>query len=255
MTRPVRQRRLRGMAARALLLLLAALPAGGVGADGTAVEALGGWEGDSRAQGYGFAGAGALIPAGPKLVVPLRALGSYLYYDFNSAGTTTRVTSPGVTVMGGIRFVGATGNFTVLGGGEVRQEHRTLDTPGATGEEHRTTGIVLQGDGDLAFGRHWRGYLFANYGGASSYLYGRAAMRYQVTNIDWKGPRSFFLGLEGVRQGNDESDAVQGGGFAEWNFVPQKISLVLRGGYKESWSPGEEHLPGSYFGISLYHKF
>ena len=36
-------------------------------------------------------------------------------------------------------------------------------------------------------------------------------MRCQVTNLDWKGPTSFFMGVEGVRQGNDESDAVQVG--------------------------------------------
>jgi hypothetical protein len=255
MSRRERPGRLPRMTAHALLLLLAAVPAPGVRAESPAVEALGGWEGDNRAQGYGFAGAGALIPAGKNLVVPLRALGSYLYYDFNSSGTTTKVISPGVTLMAGIRLVGAKGNFTLLGGGEVRQERRTLEAAGGTTEEHRTSGVVLQGDGDMAFGRRWRGYLFGNYGGASSYLFGRTAMRCQVTNIDWKGPRSFFLGLEGVRQGNDESDALQGGGFAEWNFVPQRISLVLRGGYKESWSPGEEHLRGSYVGIGLYHRF
>jgi len=241
--------------ARALLVLFAAGFATVARAAGPAVEALGGWEGDSRAQGYGFAGAGILIPSGAKLVVPLRALGSYLYYDLNSSGTTTKVTSPGVTVMAGIRLAGTRGNFTLLGGGEVRQERRSVEAAGGTVENRRTSGVVLQIDGDTAFGRRWRGYLFSNYGGASSYLYGRTAMRYQVTNIDWKGTRSFFLGLEGVRQGNNESDAVQGGGFAEWNFVAQRISLVLRSGYKESWSPGEEHLRGSYFGIGLYHRF
>jgi len=238
-----------------LFVLVAGWPPAGALAEAPAVEALGGWEGDSRAQGYGFAGAGVLFPTGARLGVPLRAFGSYLYYDFNSFGATTQVTSPGVTVLAGIRLTATRGNFTVLGGGEVRQERRSVETTGGTTEDVRTSGVVLQADGDAALGRHWRGYLFGNYGGASRYFYGRAAMRYQVTNLDWMGPRSFFLGFEGARQGNDESDAIQGGGFAEWNFIAQRVSLVVRGGYKESWSPGEDHLQGGYFGIGLYHRF
>ncbi len=246
---------IRRMAALALLVLAAGAFAPASRADGPVVEGLGGWEGDDRAQGYGFAGAGWLLPAGGGRVVPLRALGSYLYYDFVSSGTTTKVTSPGVTLMGGIRFGGADGSLTMLGGGEVRQEHRVEETAGGTVEDRTTRGIVLQADGDVAFARRWRGYLFGNYGGASRYLYGRTAARCQLTNLDWKGPRSFFLGVEVIRQGNDESQAAQGGGFVEWNFVPQRVSLVLRGGYKESWSPGEDHLKGSYVGVGLYHRF
>jgi cellulose biosynthesis protein BcsS len=239
-----------------LLMFLAAgcLPRG-LHAGETGVEALGGWEGDSRSQGYGFAGGGVLFPAGETTVVPLRVFGSYLYYNFVSAGTTTQVTSPGISIQSGIRFVGKSGTLTLLGGGEVRREHRDSDAPGAEPEEKSTTGIVLQLDGDQAFGRRWRGYLLANYGGASQYLFGRVAARCQLTNVDWKKPVSFFAGLEAVRQGNDESDAGQAGAFVEWNFTPKKLSLILRGGTKESWSPGEEHIRGGYYGIGMYHRF
>jgi hypothetical protein len=58
-----------------------------------------------------------------------------------------------------------------------------------------------------------------------------------------------------VRQGNDESDAIQGGGFVEWSFVPQRLSLGLHAGYKESWSPGEAHRRGGYLGVGAYGAF
>ncbi len=238
-----------------VIALLTVCSPAGAAADRPGVEGLAGWEGDSRSQGYGFAGLGVLVPAGGRLVVPFRVFGSFLYYDFESSGEKIKVRSPGATLMTGLRLTGSRGNFTMLGGGEVRQEHRDTQAVGGTSEEKTTSGIVLQADGDEAFGRRWRGYLFANYGGASRYLYGRTAMRYQVTNLGWKGPVSFFVGVEGVRQGNDESNAAQGGGFAEWNAVAQRVSLVLHGGYKESWSPGERHHRGSYLGIGFYHRF
>jgi len=219
------------------------------------VEGIAGWEGDSYVQGYGFAGLGWLVPAGAKFVVPVRVFGSYLYYDFESSGATTEVRSPGLTLMSGIRLPGTRGSLTLLGGAEVRREHRTTDTGTPSPEDKTTSGIVLQGDGDRAFGRRWRGYLFANYGGASRYLYGRTALRYQATNLEWKRPVSFFVGLEGIGQGNDESRAVQDGAFVEWSLVPRNLSLILRGGYKENWSPGESHRRGGYFGFSVYHRF
>jgi hypothetical protein len=80
-------------------------------------------------------------------------------------------------------------------------------------------------------------------------------MRRQMTNLNWKGPTSFFMGLEAIGQGNDESEAVQGGWFAEWNLVPRRVSLALHAGYKERWSPGESHRRGSYLGLAFYHRF
>src|SRR5206468_2015655 len=83
-------------------------------------EGIAGWEGDSHSQGFGFAALGWLIPAGPKRVAPLRVTGSYLYYDFESSGTITRVHSPGLALIAGIRLPGQDGSLTFLGGGEVR---------------------------------------------------------------------------------------------------------------------------------------
>jgi Cellulose biosynthesis protein BcsS len=243
------------LAACILIALVAGWPPTDARGESAALEGLAGWEGDSHGQGYGFAGLGWLIPAGPKLVVPLRALGSYLYYDFESSGVTTKVRSPGVTLMSGIRFPGARGSLTLLGGGEARREQRTDDTGTGTSETKTTSGIVLQADGDRAIGDRWRGFLFANYGGATRYLYGRTAIRRQMTNLEWKRPTSFFLGLEAIGQGNDESDAIQGGAFAEWTLVPHHASLAVRGGYKDNWSPGESHRRGGYLGFSLYHRF
>lgn len=62
-------------------------------------------------------------------------------------------------------------------------------------------------------------------------------------------------GVEGVRQGNDESEAYQAGAFVEFGLAAARTSLGLHGGYKESWSPGLPHDHDGYLGASLYRRF
>ena len=219
------------------------------------LEGLAGWEGDTHQQGYGFVGIGALVPAGSHLIVPIRLSGSYLYYNYDSTGTTLFVKSPGASLMAGVRVTGKRGSASALAGGEFRWEHRESGAIGGPARDATASGIVVQADGDLAVASRWRAFVFGNYAGAAKYLFGRGAVRYQATNLDWKRPNSFFIGAEAVRQGNNESDAAQGGGFLELNFVPQHISVGLHGGYKEIWSPGQAHRAGGYFGTSLYRRF
>lgn len=218
-------------------------------------EVITGWEGDSHVQGYGFVALGALIPAGPRLTVPVRASGSFLYYAYDSSGTSVRVRAPGVSLLTGLRVVRSRGSATLMGGGEIRRDHRESGDPALSKRDDTNSGFVIQADGDLALAKRWRAFALGNYAGAARYAYGRGAVRYQGTNIDWQGPTSLFVGVEGVRQGNGESDAIQGGGFIAYGFVPQHLSLALHGGYKESWSPGEPHRGGGYLGVTAYHAF
>jgi len=219
------------------------------------LEGLGGWEGDSRDQGYGFVGVGWLVPKGKTVLFPVRLAASYLYYQYDSTSASIRVRSPGVEARGGVRFFGSKGSVSALAGVEVRREHRETLLAGEPERSETITGLVAGLDGDLAFSHRWHGFLFGNYSGAAQYLYGRGALRYQINNQEWRGLQTFFVGVEGVRQGNDESDAFQGGGFLECNFVPQHASLSLHAGHKESWSPGMPHETGGYLGLSLYRRF
>lgn len=246
-------RQTRSLGMLAVLAALAVLLAGSSPAAAGSVEGLAGWEGDGSRQGYGFVGVGALTPMGTRFTLVTRLSASYLYYNFESSGTSTSVTSPGLTGMMGMRVLLTRGSLAGLGGYETRWEHRRSDA--GSDESRMIGGGVLQADADLGLGRRWRGFLFANYAGAAQYFFSRMAVRWQATNLEWKEPVSFFIGIEGVRQGNDESAAAQGGPFLEWSFVPQRLSAALRGGYKDSWSPDGPHRRGAYAGVSVYHRF
>jgi cellulose biosynthesis protein BcsS len=234
--------------------VLAALAPSRASAGAKPVEGLAGWEGDGLHQGYGYGGFGILVPVASHVILPMRILGSYLYYNFTDSSEVTTVRSPGTTGLTGLRVMGARGNLTFLGGAEVRWERRKTD-PGSTLRRRTIWGGMFQGEGDLALARRWRALALANYAGAAKYFFGRGTLRYQFTNLDWKGPTSLFAGFEGTRQGNDESAAWGGGGFLECAFVPARVSLSAHGGYKDTWSPGSAHRSSAYFGLGVYRRF
>lgn len=235
-----------------LALLLECVGPGVAGAG--ALEGLGGWEGDSFSQGYGFLGLGAVIPTRSSPSIMVRAQASYLYYDFESSGATTRVTSPGMMLIAGARWTRARGSLALAGGGEVRREHREPAAP-ATDTWDTPSGGVGQLEADASITARWRVNLLANYAGAARYLFSRAALRWQATNLDWSQPTTMTYGLELTGQGNDESRGVQGGAVADLNLVPRRVSLAVHGGYKDTWSPGERHRRGAYFGLGFYRRF
>jgi len=239
----------------AALLLFAALASRAALAAGTTYEGLVGWEADGFQQGYAYLAAGALVPAAPHLALPVRLQGSYLYYNFIEAADTTDVRSPGATGMAGVRFHSDRGSLTLLGGGEVRWERRVADTLGSVSVRRTVHGAVLQGEGDLGLTDRWHALGLANYGGATQYVFARGSLRYQCTNLDWKGPTTWFVGLEATRQGNDESDAWGAGTFLECALVRSRLSLSARGGYKEVWSPDSAHRKSVSFGAGLYRRF
>lgn len=219
-----------------------------------AVEGIAGWSGDSFAQGYGFAALGGIWTLGNGWSLPVRVQGSYLYYDFRESTGTTRVRSPGAGLVAGLRRSGPRGSATLFAGGEVRRESRDPGAAGAVTTDTRS-GAVFQAEGTLILSPRWQSTLLADYATSTRYVWSRASLQVQLANLDWQGAVSPFVGIEGGREGNDESDAWELGGFVAWSLVPSRISLSLHGGYKETWSPGLVHRRGATFGFGFYRSF
>ncbi|HEX7077121.1 MAG TPA: hypothetical protein VF363_01735 [Candidatus Eisenbacteria bacterium] len=236
----------------------AALAAGLAGARaGTAspLETIAGWEGDEFHQGYAFATAGTFLGEGGTFSIPVQATGSYLYYDYEDRGASVAVRAPGAGAATGIRATRSSAIWTLLAGGEVRWERR--DRPGGAGADAvvAKAGAVVQGTADLKFARRVRPFLLASYSGSARYLYGRAALRLQCSNLDWTGSTVWLVGLEGVAQGNRDTDAVQAGALLECALTRARASLGIHGGYKDGASPTGGRRRGGYAGLSLYRRF
>lgn len=219
------------------------------------VETIGGWEGDSFGQGYGFATLGALLDDGRSISFPVRVTGSYLYYEFEDDGATTRVRAPGAAGLIGIRSNGARATVTLTGGGEARWERRATESGGGFGGAVVRGRGVFEGTAELRVGRRLRPFLLGTYSGSARYLFGRAAIRWQCSNLDWSGPTTWNAGIEATGQGNADTDALQLGGILECAFTRARLSVGVHGGYKSSDSGTGTRRTGGYGGVSLYRRF
>jgi cellulose biosynthesis protein BcsS len=229
-----------------LAVLLVAVPA-----EAARYEGIAGWEGDAFGQGYGFLTGGVIVRDKAPLAIPFRVSASYLYYEFDDDAGHVTVQAPGASALLGIRRSGRAGSFSLMAGGEGRRERRERNADGA-GVVWRG-GFVGQAECGLSAGR-FQPLGLVVYSGASKYVYGRALLRWQLTNRGWSGPTTWYAGVEGVGQGNADVTAAQGGLALDCTLVRARTTLSVRGGVKRSDS-GNGNVDGGYVGVGLYRAF
>ncbi|HYJ33725.1 MAG TPA: hypothetical protein VE326_10945 [Candidatus Binatia bacterium] len=228
------------------MALVAAAPAGA-----TALEGIGGWEGDAFGQGYGFLTGGVIAHDKAPFSVPFRVSASYLDYEFDDDAGHVTVQAPGASALLGIRGTGHAGSVTLMAGGEGRRERRQRDSSGVAVVWRG--GFVGQLECGLSAGRFQPQGLVV-YSGASKYVYARALLRWQLTNRAWSGPTTWFAGVEGIGQGNADVSAGQVGLALDCTLVKARTTLGVRGGVKRSDS-GNGSVDGGYVGVGLYRAF
>jgi len=239
----------------AMTALLAWMGVGALRCSASPLEGIAGWEGDRFEQGYGFAMLGTLVAGDSAVSFPVRITGSYLYYNYGEAGGIVKVRGPGGAGLVGIRYAPTWGTVMFLVGGEIRWETRKRElSPGPEAVVARG-GVVGEVDGDVAWTRRLHPFWLVNYSGSARYVYGRAGIRFQVSNLDWRGPVTWSVGLDAVGQGNADTDALQGGGSLECVLVRSRLSLNVRGGYKDSASSDGGRRQGGYVGGGVYKRF
>lgn len=221
-------------------------------------EAIGGFEADTHGTGYGFLGPRYNHPISDSLALTARVYGTYLFYEFeNDRGGTTTVRSPGFSPSVGLRF-GRKARIHVAVGLSSKHEDREI-TDGAgrllSDTSRWRTGVNLGGDlyWDVTRRTNFQGIV--SYGTEDEYLWTRAAVKRQVTNFDWKGGTTWGVGVEGIAQGNEDITSRQIGALAEVVFVPSRLSLMFRGGFKHSTFEFGPDKNGPYFGVGLYKRF
>lgn len=235
------------------LLLLSLLPSG---ARALELEGVAGWEGDTRDQGYAFATLGTAWGIKENKAFITRISGNYLYYNYHSDLSETDVTSPGVTLMGGLRLTPGNKTILLLGGGEVRwnKEEEKTTTGIQTVERETDFSGVLQTMLDTPLAIKTRLNLLVNYDGVNQYTYGRLGLKREVYVKRGDSGYNLSLGLEGVGQGNDDIVSTQAGTFMEFYSFPLRLSLLLRGGYKKSYFEDAPNRGSGYIGVSLYNR-
>jgi hypothetical protein len=221
-------------------------------------EVIGGFEGDTHDTGYGFFGPSYNRPISENVAITARVFGTYLFYKFdNGLGGETEVHSPGLSPTVGLRFGRGTTVKVSVGYGRKREHREETDRAGRVVSDTRRWRGGLNLGGDLYWNLTKRDNIHAlvHFGTEDDYLWSRAGYKHQVSNHDWKGKTTLYLGGEGIVQGNEDIHSNQIGALAEVLFVPNRLSLMFRAGYKRSTFDVGDAKSGLYYGIGLYKRF
>lgn len=216
-----------------------------------------GFEADSHDTGYGFAGPMYVKPFRPNMAWVAGGNFNYLYYEFPTvSGGHTNVRSPGVNVLGGMRF-GGRNYFQLAGGPGFKRRHvEVLDASESVIRSSRRTevGVHLVGVGSVDPTSHNNFYGQVAYGAEDDYIWSRAAFKEQLSNRSWSGRFTHFLGAEVIGQGNDDLRSIQFGPFVEFVHVPSSTAIALRAGYKRTTYDFGPDQTGPWFAIGIWHR-
>lgn len=209
-----------------------------------------GGEIDNRAQGFSYLGVDLTQKIYKNISVAGRLIPNFLTYDFHSGGNTVRAVSPGFYAVSGIKLSWSQTTFGVFGGIEYRNTNLNPDVTNAKVRGNTLAGLV-QGELDGWLPTRTNFSAFASFSGTDSFLYQRARIKQQITNLDFKKSNTVNAGVEEIFGRNPEFNQIGGGIIVEIFNIPRWFSFAVRSGYKHDTTFGN----GIYGGLEFYTRF
>jgi len=217
---------------------------------------LGGFEADTHNTGYGFFGPSYVHPVSSNMAWTAQAFGNYLYYQFQGAGGTHQVRSPGASFETGLRF-GGTNWFQVQAGPSFKRRHIAILNP-TTGQVSSTDenrfGFDAGADVYVNPSRRNNVMGLVNYGSADHYTWSSLVFKQQISNYSWHGKFTHYLGAEFIAQGNKDVTSKQIGALFEILHAPSSMSIDFRAGYKVSTFPIGPRETGPWFAVGFWQR-
>lgn len=214
------------------------------------VSTFAGGEFDGREQGFSFLGVDVTQSINKTLAVSGRLMPNYLTYKYYSGNNLIKANSPGLFAVAGIKLFWGKAIFGVYGGGEFRNTELTPDDQTASGRGNTSAGLI-QGELNAWVTGRTNVSVFTSYSGVGNYLYEKAGIKYQITNLDYKKPYNLYIGAEQFLGRNADFQGEGYGGLVELFNNPLNISVALRGGLKHDSTFGN----GIYWGLQFYKGF
>jgi len=205
---------------------------------------------DGRGQGFSILGVDVTQSINKTVAVAGRVMPNYLTYKYCSGDIQIKATSPGIFAVAGVKLFWDKTMLGVYGGVESRNTDLSPDDRTSSVRAHALAGII-QGEFSAWLTNRTNFIVFGSYGGTANFLYEKAGIKQQVTNLDYKSPYTFYVGVEQSMGRNKDFRGENYGALVELFYVPQKISITLRGGYKHDSTFGD----GAYGGLQLYKGF
>jgi hypothetical protein len=209
-----------------------------------------GGEIDGRGQGFSYLGVDVTQSINKTFAVAGRVVPNYLTYKYYSGDTLIRATSPGLTTVAGVKFTWAKTTLGLFGGAEFRNTTLSPEDQGSNVQGSRSAGVI-SGEFDTWLPTQTNFNVSGSYSGTSDFSYEKARIKQQVTNRDFKGPASLFVGVDQTYGRNADFHGETVGLLVELYYAPLKCSIGLRGGLKHDSTFGN----GGYGGLDLYKGF
>jgi hypothetical protein len=209
-----------------------------------------GGEIDNRAQGFSYLGLDLTKKVYKNISISGRLIPNFLTYKFRSGDNTVRAISPGLYTVAGIKLSWTHTTFGLFGGIEFRNTNLNPDVSNAAVRGNTLAGLI-QGEFDTWLPSRTNLNAFASFSGTDSFLYQRARIKQQITNLDYKKPNTINAGVEEIFGRNPEFQQIGVGLILEIFNIPKWFSFAIRSGYKHDSTFGN----GIYGGLEFYTRF
>lgn len=218
---------------------------------------LGGFETDTHKEGYGFIGPSYVHPFSSSMAWTAQAFGNYLYYQFQGSGGTHRIQSPGASFQAGLRF-GDKNWFQLQAGPSFKRRHTAIVNPasGAVVSSIDENRMGVDGGADVYLNPTSRNNVMGmvNYGSADHYTWSSVVFKQQISNFNWHGRFTHYLGAEFVAQGNKDVTSRQIGAVFELLHAPSSLSIDFSAGWKVSTFAIGPRETGPWFAIGFWQR-
>jgi len=209
-----------------------------------------GGEIDDRGQGYSYIGVDVTQNLNKTIAIAGRVVPSYMTYEYYAGDNLIRANSSCLWTIAGIKLFLDQTMLALLGGAEFRNTTLSPDDEGAKVRGSTVAGLV-QGEFDTWFPSRINLNVLASFSGTDHFFHERGRIKKQIANLDFSKSYNLNAGVEQFYGRNEDFEHVGGGLMIELYYIPFKVSLTLRGGYKHGSTFGN----GAYGGVELYKAF
>lgn len=214
----------------------------------TGMDINAGWYVDTKNQGYGFLGIGLDHNINSSRSLTAKIIAGYLNYQYESGPATIKAKVPELKLFIGEKFFYRQSYLTLTAGIVKRNTSFSPDDKSnSTGGSK--TGFIFETNYNKDLYKRLIMDLLGDYNTIGRSLWGRGKLKYLLPSKTIKN--KFFIGIEGIGEGNSDYSAYRIGPTFEIQKTKQNISVLFSTGYRHSNSISSS----GYFNIELYHMF
>ena len=205
---------------------------------------------DGHGQGFSYLGLDVTQRINKTFGISGRIQPNYLTYKYKSGDQEIKANAPGLFLVGGIKYFWNKSMIAIFGGGEFRDTDLSPDDLSSS-VRGNTASFLLQGELDTWVTSRINLYAMASYSFKNEFVYEKAKLKKQISNLDFKKSQILYFGVEQFFGRNSDFQGEGVGLVLEMFHRIHLFSVAIKSGYKHDTNFGN----GIYWGLELYKGF